>query len=106
MFQGAAKAVEFGDDELVAGSVGRVQGLVKVGPAGELAAGLVEEDFVAAGRQEGVVLGFGVLVAGGDPRGSGPGIEPMTPGSPTMKPPPSPPPWRYCGPCDAFDDDA
>jgi hypothetical protein len=34
---------------------------------GEFAGGLVDEDLVAADRAEGVVLGFGVLVAGGDP---------------------------------------
>ena len=57
VFEGAAKAVELGDHELVAGSVGREQGLVQLRAAGELAGGLVGEDLVAARRRKGVVLG-------------------------------------------------
>jgi len=47
----APEAVELRDDELVA-LARDPQGLVELGPAGELAAGLVDEDLVAAGRVE------------------------------------------------------
>ena len=67
MFQGAAEPIEFGDDELIASPVGRVQGIVEFRAAGQLAAGLVEEHLVAASRDEGVFLSFGLLVAGRDP---------------------------------------
>jgi hypothetical protein len=42
--------------------VGRAQGLVERGTAGECAGGLLDEHLLAAGRGQGVVLGFGVLV--------------------------------------------
>ncbi len=64
---GAAEPVELGDDELVAGAVRGQERLVELGAADKLTGGLVDEDRVVAGRSEGVVLGFGVLVAGGDP---------------------------------------
>jgi hypothetical protein len=66
MLEGMAQPVKFGDDELITGAVGRVQCLVQLGSAGEFAAGFVKEHFVAAGREQGVLLGFGVLFAGRD----------------------------------------
>jgi hypothetical protein len=54
----------------------RAANLVEFGAAGELAGRLVGEELLAAGRPEGVGLGFGMLVAGGDratPRFSRPG---------------------------------
>lgn len=56
----AAETVEFGHAELVA-FAGNEEGLVEFGAAGELAGYLVGEDFLAAGRAERVLLGFGVL---------------------------------------------
>jgi hypothetical protein len=54
----AAEAIELGDDQLVA--VPRdPQCLIELGAAGELAAGLVDEDLLATGRVEGVVLAVG-----------------------------------------------
>ena len=65
VLEGAAKAVELGDHQLVAGA-GDTQRVVERRPSGQLAAGLVDEDFVAAGGFEGVVLAVGVLVTGRD----------------------------------------
>lgn len=48
MLQRATKAVELGDHQLVAGT-GDEQCLVQRGAAGPLAAGLVDEDLLAAG---------------------------------------------------------
>jgi hypothetical protein len=67
VFEGAAEPVELGDHQLVAGPVGRQQCFGQLRSAGEFAGGSVDEDFVAAGGAQGVVLGLGVLVAGGDP---------------------------------------
>ena len=63
---GAPEPVELGDHQLVPGA-GDQQCLVKLGPPGELAGGLLDKHRLAAGRDQGVVLDFGVLVAGGDP---------------------------------------
>jgi hypothetical protein len=54
---------ELGDHELVAGA-GGAQGGVEPGASGEAPGGVADVDLFAAGRGEGVVLGFGVLVAG------------------------------------------
>jgi hypothetical protein len=62
----AAEPVELGDHDLVAGAVGGEQRLVQLGAARESARRLVDEDLVAAGSVERVVLRFGVLVAGGE----------------------------------------
>jgi hypothetical protein len=43
------------------------QSPVEFRAAGEFAGGLVDEHVIAAGRAQYVVLGFRVLVAGGDP---------------------------------------
>lgn len=67
VLQGASEAVEFGDHQLIPRPQ-HPQRLVELGPAGELSGGLVGEDPLAAGRSQGVGLGVGVLVAGGDPR--------------------------------------
>ncbi len=66
MLERAPEAVELRDDELVA-LARDPQGLVQLGTTGELAAGFVDENLVAAGRVEGVVLAVRVLIAGGNP---------------------------------------
>jgi hypothetical protein len=63
VFQRPAEPVEFGDDKLIAGPVGREQRLVEFGSAGQLPRCCVEEDLLAARRCQGVVLGFRVLIA-------------------------------------------
>ena len=66
MLEGAPEAIELRDDELV--PLARdPQDLVELWPAGELAAGLVDEDLVATGGLQSVVLAVGILVAGGHP---------------------------------------
>lgn len=67
MFQGTSQPVEFGDNELIAGPVGRMQRLVKLRAPCELATGLVQEHPVATDGQQSIVLGFRVLVAGRHP---------------------------------------
>ena len=64
--EGAAEAVEFPDDQGVAGAE-LVQELLEDGAVGAGAAGGLGEHPVAAGRGEGVDLELGVLVGGGDP---------------------------------------
>lgn len=64
VFQRPTEPVELGDDELIACPVGREQGLVEFGSAGELSGGRVEEDLLAAGRGQSIVLGLGVLITG------------------------------------------
>jgi hypothetical protein len=59
----ASEPVELGDDQLVAGPVGRQQRLIQFGAAREPAGCFVDEDLLTAGRVERVVLGFGMLVA-------------------------------------------
>ena len=61
MLKRAPEPVQLGDDQLVA-LPGHEQGLVQLRPPGRLAAGLVDEDLVAAGGREGVSLGVDVLV--------------------------------------------
>lgn len=56
-----------GNHELIATATGDREGLLELGAAGELSGGVIDEDLLAAGGCERVVLGFGVLVAGGDP---------------------------------------
>jgi hypothetical protein len=56
VLQGAAEAVEFGDDELAA-FAGDEEGLVELGPAGELAGRLVGEDLFTPRGFQGVLLG-------------------------------------------------
>ena len=60
-----SETVQFRDDELVAGARGDHERLVERGARGKLAAGLVDEDLVAASRGERVALAVEVLVAGG-----------------------------------------
>ena len=67
VLQRAAEPVELGHHKMIPGPE-PAQGLVELGPAGELAGSLVGEDAFAAGRAQRVGLGLGVLVAGGDPR--------------------------------------
>lgn len=62
-----AESVQFGHHQLVADAVGRQQRLIQLGSAGELAGGLVDEHFIAAGRRQRVVLGFRVLLARRNP---------------------------------------
>jgi hypothetical protein len=66
VLQGAAKPVELGHHELVT-TPGDHQCLVELRPAGQLTGGLIHEHGVAPSSREGVVLGVGILVAGGDP---------------------------------------
>jgi hypothetical protein len=65
MPQGAAEAVEFPDDESVAGSQ-LVQDLLEGGAVGAGAAGRLGEHPIAAGTLQGVDLELGLLVGGGD----------------------------------------
>lgn len=58
-FCGVDGGVELGDDELFPCRVGREQGLVEFGPAGEFPRRGVKEHLLAAGRAQGVVLGLG-----------------------------------------------
>ena len=62
---GAPEPVELGDHQLVPGA-GAQQCLVKLGSPGELAGGLLDNHRLAAGHDQGVGLGFGVRLAGGD----------------------------------------
>lgn len=64
VFQRPAEPVEFGHHELIKRPVAREQRFVELGSAGEFSGGCVNEDLLAAGRCQGVVLGFGVLVMG------------------------------------------
>jgi len=66
MREGTTEAVELGDDELVP-LAGDEQGLVELRPAGEGAAGVVDQDPVVPGGGQGIVLDLDVSVAGGDP---------------------------------------
>ena len=66
MAQGAAEAVEFPDDQDVAGPQ-LVQELLEDGPLGAGAASGLGEHPVAAGSRECVDLELGLLVGGGDP---------------------------------------
>lgn len=63
---GAPQPVELGDDQLVPCPVGRKQGLVRLGPASQLPGSRVKEDLLTAGSRQCVVLGLGMLIAGGD----------------------------------------
>jgi hypothetical protein len=67
---GAAKAVEAGDDELIATPVGGGEGLVELRARGFGAAGPIQVNIcgVDAGAGEGIDLVIGVLVCGGDAR--------------------------------------
>ena len=65
MAQGAAEAVEFPDDQGVAGPE-LVEDLGEDGPVGAGAAGRLGEHPVAAGGLEGVDLELWLLVGGGD----------------------------------------
>lgn len=53
MLEGAAEAVELGDDEFVVDALGDEQRLVELWTAGKLAAGVVDEDLIAVGGGEG-----------------------------------------------------
>jgi hypothetical protein len=63
--QGAAEAVEFPDDQGVAGPE-LVEDLGEGGAVGAGAAGRLGEDPVTAGTFQGVDLELGLLVGGGD----------------------------------------
>jgi hypothetical protein len=65
MPQGAAEAVEFPDDQGVAGAQ-LVEDLLEGGPVGAGAAGRFGEHPMAAGGSEGVDLELGLLVGSGD----------------------------------------
>jgi hypothetical protein len=59
VLEGPAEPVELGDHQLVALPVRRQQRLVQLRAAGEIAGCRVDDDRVAVGGGEGVVLGLG-----------------------------------------------
>ena len=63
MLERAPEPVKLRDDELVASALCDEQRLVQLWASGELAAGVVDEDPLASGSVEGVVLSFVVLIA-------------------------------------------
>lgn len=62
MLQGSSEPVELCDYQLVAGAVSDQERLVELGTSGELAGSSVDEDLLAAGGAQCVLLGVGVLV--------------------------------------------
>ncbi len=54
MLQRAAEAIELGDDELIAGSIGGQESVLQLRSFGELARSGLDEDLLATSRSEGV----------------------------------------------------
>lgn len=67
MRQRTAQPIKLGDNELVAGAVGRKHHRVQLKAAGQLARRLIQEDLITSRRGEPIALSLGVLVAGADP---------------------------------------
>jgi len=67
VLEGSSESVELGDDELVTFAAGDGQCLLELRPAGQFPGSMVDEDLVAAGRGERVVLRLRVLIAGRHP---------------------------------------
>jgi hypothetical protein len=63
MLQRAAEPIELRHHELIASAVRRQQRLLQLRPGGELPRRGVDEDLLAPGGREGIVLSLGMLVA-------------------------------------------
>ena len=66
MLQRTTESIELRDDELVALPRDQ-QSLIQPGASGQLARCLVDEDLIATGCGQRIVLSLGVLVSGGHP---------------------------------------
>jgi hypothetical protein len=64
MLRRTTQPIKLGDDELVAGAIRRKQRPVQLGAAAQFPRRDIDENLLAAGSAQRVVLGLGMLVAG------------------------------------------